>query len=160
MLVPSKIILHCSATRDSISRSWDAIRRYHIDTNGWNDIGYHYGVEIVGDGIEWLRGRPYWKVGAHCKAGGRNFDSLGVCVVGEFYTKPPSDAIYRATIYVLRTLCMAFYIDASEVYGHREFESGKTCPGSQWDLEELREDLKILVPPIDSRKGVKIGDAP
>ena len=143
MLVPSKIILHCSATNDTDSLSWEAIRRYHVDRRGWKDIGYHYGIEYVDGGVHLLRGRPWFEKGAHCKAAGRNFDSLGVCTVGKFETPPPAD-IYQATVRVLSTLCYTFWVSPDDVYGHREFEKYKTCPGAGWDLDKLRADIRAL----------------
>lgn len=157
MLVPNKIVLHCSATEDSESKSWEAIRRYHTGVKGWSDIGYHYGLEIVGDEIKWYRGRPYWKRGAHCKAANRNFDSLGVCVVGKFDEAPPNREIYSATIKLLSWLCMAFWISADDVYGHREFEQHKTCPGKMWDLDRVRDDIRVISPKPDLRTGMTIG---
>lgn len=158
MLLPTKIILHCSATEDTEAKSWDAIRRYHMAERGWADIGYHYGIEVVGSDIMVYRGRPWWEKGAHCRADGRNHDSLGVCVVGKFDDEPPNPEIYNATLKVLRTICGLLWIDPDDVYGHREFESSKTCPGRAWDLDLLREDLRRVTPPADERAGAKIGE--
>ena len=52
-----KIIIHHSAGPDSKIQNWGQIRRYHIDHNGWRDIGYHYGIELVGYDYEILLGR-------------------------------------------------------------------------------------------------------
>ena len=158
MLVPNKIILHCSATKDTESVSWEAIKRYHTQNKGWRDIGYHYGIERVGDRIQLLRGRPWWERGAHCRAANRNFDSLGLCVVGEYDSNPPPPEIYDATVRALTMMCSLFWIKAEDVYGHREFESHKTCPGSKWDLDKLRADIAQIVPPLDDVEGMKIGD--
>ena len=157
MLVPSKIVLHCSATEDSESKSWGAIKQYHTNVRGWLDIGYHYGIERVNGGIYLLRGRPYWKRGAHCKAENRNFDSLGVCVVGKFDDKPPESDVYQATLDVLKHLCFTFWVKPDDVYGHREFEKHKTCPGKMWDLDKLRDDLRRVVPELDIDAGLLIG---
>jgi len=140
-LLPENIILHCSATPDGRTFSWGAIRRYHIERNGWSDIGYHYGIEEYEDGIVLLQGRSPWVQGAHCRAGGRNRDSLGVCVVGCFDEVPPSPDLYLVTVMTLRYLSYTFGIPPERIYGHREFESQKTCPGLKWNLPELRADV-------------------
>lgn len=135
------LILHCSDTEDGPGLSWPAIRRYHMEERGWSDIGYHYGIERYGPRIAVLRGRPPWVRGAHCRAAGRNRDSLGVCVVGKFDEDPPSLGVYDATVQVLARLAWAFHIEPDRVAGHREFDKRKTCPGLKWDLDKLREDI-------------------
>lgn len=158
MLLPSKIIVHCSATEDGPSKSWDAIRRYHVEDRGWNDIGYHYGIEIVDGDIMVYRGRPWWEKGAHCRAAGRNHDSIGVCVVGKFDDEPPSSEIYNATLKTLKILCAVFQIKPDRVYGHSEFELGKTCPGRKWDMSKLRRDLHADMRDAEEQQGMKIGE--
>lgn len=145
-MIPDKLILHCSATPDGESYSWDAIRRYHIEVNGWVDIGYHYGLEHYGNKLIILRGRMPWEMGAHCRAAGRNRDSLGVCVVGQFDDMPPEPVVYEAAVRLLAGLCWTFHIEPRNVYGHREFESMKTCPGAKWNLAQTREDIDRLLP--------------
>jgi len=140
-MIPQNIILHCSATQDSETVSWDDIRRFHTEMRGWRDIGYHYGIEVIGESIAFLRGRNPWEIGAHCRAGGRNRDSLGLCVVGEFDRYPPHEDVYAAAVAVLTSLCFAFHIHPTHIYGHNEFESGKTCPGKKWDLAKTRRDV-------------------
>lgn len=87
-LNPRGIVVHCSASRWGDA---DEIRRWHL-ANGWSDIGYH-GVILNGHrdyGVKYDRrldgkiepGREENEVGSHCKAGGMNTVSLGVCLVG------------------------------------------------------------------------------
>ena len=156
LLIPKKIILHCSATEDTESKSWDAIRRYHIETNGWSDIGYHYGIERYLGNISYQRGRLPNVMGAHCRAAGRNRDSLGVCVVGKFDDRPPADDILIATYKLLSYLCFVFSIAPKDVYGHREFEDGKTCPGLKWDLDETRDNVMVFLSQIESWGGPSV----
>ena len=64
---PQYIVIHHSLTKDGTVVDWEAIRRYHKETNGWSDIGYHYGIERVGGGLSLQVGRPESQPGAHTK---------------------------------------------------------------------------------------------
>jgi len=140
-MIPQNIILHCSATEDSDTASWDDIKRFHTEMRGWSDIGYHYGIERINGTLTLLRGRKPWTIGAHCRAGGRNRDSLGLCVVGNFDHEAPDPELFEATVGVLAQLCFTFHIYPTHVYGHNEFEDGKTCPGREWDMGKTRRRI-------------------
>ena len=71
------IIIHCSATPDGKSFSFESCRADHIRHRGFKDIGYHY--YVTRDGIV-HRGRPEESVGAHCR--NHNRHSIGVCYEG------------------------------------------------------------------------------
>ena len=43
-----KFIIHCSATREGQDISIDTIRKWHVEENGWSDVGYHYVVDLEG----------------------------------------------------------------------------------------------------------------
>ena len=124
---PAGIMIHHSLTADSKTLSAEAIRRHHIEVNGWDDIGYHFLVEMVGDSARIVSGRSLLYQGAHCPA--VNSSHIGVCVVGNFdKTVPP-----YAVLEVLVRLClgiMEFYpaIRARDVTFHSQ-HSTKTCPG-------------------------------
>jgi N-acetyl-anhydromuramyl-L-alanine amidase AmpD len=75
---PSKIILHSSDTPPSMDIGVAEIRQWHLE-RGFRDIGYHYVIRR--NGIVEL-GRHEDIKGAHCKDGGGNNDSLGICLVG------------------------------------------------------------------------------
>lgn len=145
------IVVHHSLTADSGTVSWDAIRRYHIQTNGWEDIGYHYGIELVGSEYEVMVGRMPDEDGAHCKELGMNRVAYGICCVGNFdQTIPPylmMDKLIGLMLYLMRQ----DHIPAERVWGHREIglQAGfdwrlgqyKTCPGVQFDMGRLRAIL-------------------
>src|SRR3546814_3669760 len=71
------IILHCSYTPPSMDIGAAVIKGWHVDGNGWTDIGYHFVLRRNGAVEE---GRPLDVVGAHAK----NFNgrSIGICLVG------------------------------------------------------------------------------
>lgn len=163
-MTPDSIILHCSATQDGHTVSWSAIRRYHMSwkcegqaitaeaakemgqqgmpvQKPWNDIGYHFGIELIGNDYEILMGRMPTIAGAHCKDGGMNQRSLGICFVGDFEKTPPPQAQWDLGLTLVGALMNLCQIPVKRVFGHREFSPWKTCPGSRFDLERFRNEL-------------------
>jgi N-acetylmuramoyl-L-alanine amidase len=136
--IPTKIIIHASATDDDPKFSWGAIRKYHIEHNEWDDIGYHAGCELVGDHYEVLYGRPWIEAGAHCPT--QNTRSLGFCFVGDFMTEPPPQSQILAALPLLRDWMRLYSIPKEEVHPHREFNN-TDCPGDAFDIEALRRLL-------------------
>ncbi len=139
MMKPTKIILHCSDTKDSGTVSWGAIRTYHTNTIGWKDIGYHFGIELVGSYYEILLGRLLTEPGAHCE--GHNADSIGICFVGAFDTEAVPAKQWDKGIKLVRWLMTIFNLTNRDVYGHREFNKQKTCPGTKFNLNTFRVQL-------------------
>jgi len=135
------IVVHCSATKDSGTVSWDAIRKYHMREKRWSDIGYHFGIEMIDSNIVILRGRHPATKGAHCRMGGYNSRSLGVCVVGKYEDEPPSKYLLNVTIDLLTKLCFLYGVVSSNVLAHSEIDDRKTCPGAAWSMELLRAKL-------------------
>jgi hypothetical protein len=136
---PSKIVIHHSLTPDGEALSWQAIRRYHIGIHGWGDIGYHYGIEMVNGRYEILTGRMPDSRGAHTL--GHNHDSIGICLVGNFdETEVPSDQWDLAVRFV-QALVTAHTIAPKYIYGHRELDKNRACPGKYFDMEKFRKDV-------------------
>ena len=126
-MIPERIILHCSATKDSGTVSWGSIRKYHIEVKHSLAIGYHFGIENINGQLEILMGRMPNEVGAHCKD--HNVGSIGICVVGDYDTDHLT-LEHEATIAkLLRWLMAAYRIPIDEIYGHRDFNKEKSCPG-------------------------------
>ena len=136
---PDHIIIHCSDTDDTRTISWGVIRRYHVEKLGFQDIGYHFGVEQVGDNFEAMVGRTPDRMGAHCKAQGMNTHSIGVCIVGRFdYAPPPPDQLSTAAK-LCHWLSSIYYIPIEHILGHNHFDSRKTCPGRMFDIAEFQK---------------------
>lgn len=78
-----EIIVHTTATRANwmagspTSAKVSEIRRWHVQDNGWSDIGYHYLIDR--DGAV-ATGRPLERTGAHTM--GRNTGTIGVALIG------------------------------------------------------------------------------
>jgi hypothetical protein len=146
MPVRSLIMLHHSLTKDGTTVSWPAIRRFHTQTQGWQDIGYHFGLELVADpdpafppGLEILVGRPLTLAAAACPQGLANLRAFHICVVGNFDLEAPSQALLdRLAGGIVRPLMEAFHIGPQGIVGHRDFNPQKTCPGTLFNLDILR----------------------
>lgn len=152
---PTHIVIHHSLTNDGVLSDFAAIRRYHIEHNGWKDIGYHLVVEEVDGKLVLEHGREIGTVGAHCIEMGMNEKSIGICVVGNFDIAPPG----ITKMYFLRDLCFAlmvnYYIPASNVLGHRDvglmanydwrLGEYKSCPGKLFDMDMFREMLSYKI---------------
>lgn len=120
-----KIIVHCAATPEGQDVKARTIRDWHVLGNKWNDIGYHYVIELDGS---LHKGRSEDVVGAHCS--GHNANSIGICYVGglDKSGKPKdtrTEAQKRAMLKLIKELKIK-YPDAI-VYGHNDFSS-KACP--------------------------------
>lgn len=151
----SKIIIHCSSSPEGRNDTAEDIRRWHIE-RGFNDIGYHYVIDLDGT-IE--EGRPLSKAGAHCQ--GHNRNSIGICYIGGAYWrdgvdskgKPikgkdgktvllPKDTLtlaqHEALVHLLQQLKEKF--PNATVHGHNEFAS-KACPC--FDVQEWLSTIHL-----------------
>lgn len=121
-----KIVIHCSATKPELKITVKNIRRWHMEDNGWSDIGYHY---VIGrDGLL-EKGRDIDKVGAHVL--GHNATSIGVCLVGGVDNQGSPRQNYTAYQYytlkkLLDVLCVTF--PNADIMGHNDLDSAKDCP--------------------------------
>jgi hypothetical protein len=144
------IVIHHSLTRDGSTVNWQAIRRFHTTHPKylWDDIGYHFGIELVRDEHEILVGRMPNKPGAHCREMGMNTRAYGICVVGNFDEEAPPAAAIDKLVGLCRYLMLVDHIPALNVLGHREvgmfagfnWQEGeyKSCPGRQFDVGAIR----------------------
>lgn len=144
-MIPTYIIIHHSLTKDSATVSWQGIRRYHKYILGWDDVGYHFGVEQVKREYEVFLGRMPDKAGAHCKQQGMNRKSLGLCFVGNFDRYPPPAEQWAKGVALCASICSTLSIDVSHVKAHRDYATYKTCPGRRFDMGAFRSDIKMAM---------------
>jgi len=146
LLIPKKIIVHHSLTKDSQTVSWGAIRRYHTHTLMWRDIGYHAGVELVMSGgepgFETLLGRMWDISGAHVR--GQNYDSLGICFVGNYDKIPPKKPMLEMGAKVIALWLKLFDLSVDDIYSHHYFNIHKSCPGKSFDMEQLKRFVQKI----------------
>ena len=141
-MIPKKCIVHHSLTSDSQTVSWGAIRRYHKETNGWIEIGYHYGIELVGDSYEVLVGRPENIAGAHCK--GLNALSIGICFIGNFDLAAPSDEMMIRATEVFYPILRRLVIVPEDIHPHSAY-APKSCPGTMFPMARFVEAMRTGV---------------
>ena len=127
------IIVHHSATpRDKTT--FESIKKYHVEVRKFWDIGYHW--VILGDSTL-KQGRSEEYIGAHAK--GVNFESVGVCVVGNFEIEQPTRQQLETLELVLNQLMRKYNVSPVNVLGHRDV-ANTLCPGK--NLYEWLKDWK------------------
>ena len=136
---PTRIILHHSLTKDSKTVSWGAIRRYHTQFLGWDDIGYHYGIEAIGQHYEILIGRMLNIMGAHCR--GHNGNSVGICFIGNFDLAAPPKAQWDLGVKLVKGLIEILDMPPFRILGHNNYDSNKSCPGKYFDITKFVKDV-------------------
>ncbi len=128
-----------------------AIQLYHVEGNGWNDIGYNALVDRYGTVYEGRYGGIDRNVvGAHAR--GFNTGSFGIAVMGDFRTADPPAAAVDALVRTLAWRLDAAHVDALSTFngissGNERFGAGipvflrvvsghrdtglTTCPGER-----------------------------
>ena|SRR3990167_9442679 len=127
-MIPDRITLHCSGSKNGKPLSAKSIDEYHR-SQGWKSCGYHIilGVDglIENAGNSPCRGLN--EIGAHVS--GANEGNIGICLIG-------TDRFTMDQLEVLRSqlgsLQCIYSIPDRNIFCHYEFESakkqGKTCP--------------------------------
>ncbi len=115
-----RVFLHCSASDNPAHDDIEVIRKWHVQSNGWSDVGYHYFIRKSGR-VEAGRNLEH----TPAAQGGHNRGTIAICLHGlkvdQFSVKQ-----FRA----LSTLCReinAAYEGQLTFHGHCEV-SNKTCP--------------------------------
>ena len=93
--------------------------------------GYHYIIRKNGN-IE--KGRNLDEAGAHVR--GHNKDSVGICWVGR---DDLNDKQLKSLKTLVKTMMRKYGLDLDDVFGHYEFDPGKTCPNL--DMHKFRAEL-------------------
>ena len=126
---PKYIIYHHAA---SSNLSAEQIHDMHLE-KGWCGIGYHFYIRK--DGTIY-RGRKEEMIGAHAK--GRNRNSIGICLEGNFEDEQIPYAQMKSLIMLSSDMIIKYNIQESE--GHRDVYN-TLCPGKNFDLKEVQEKV-------------------
>jgi hypothetical protein len=112
---------------------------------GWPHIGYH---RVIGQDGTIAYTLALEEDGFH--VWGRNKDTIGICVVGNFEQEYPIRAQIENLEKELLSLCQKLGLSASKIYGHKEVSlpfHGTACPG---------KNLFSLLPGIKKKVGEKL----
>lgn len=163
---PTHLIIHHSAGFSSapdykqvMTYYWD----FHVNTNGWDDIGYNWLIDPNGVIYE-ARGSN--TLGAHFSC--MNSNTLGICMIGNYVSQPPSDTAIESLLALLAYEAYQNNIDPDgmsyhstsqlnlyNISSHRDGNSatapgscpkGTVCPG---------DSLYALLPMIRNTLGAK-----
>lgn len=134
--VPLVVILHtatenCSDFATCVFRV-RYIQSFHIDSNGWWDIGYNF--LVGGDGLAY-EGRGWTSEGAHTY--GYNAKSIGIAFIGTFNNiLPPPSQIEAAKKIIEMGVEKGYIAKNYQLFAHRQLSSTQS-PGHL-----LYEELK------------------
>ncbi|CAF1259826.1 unnamed protein product [Adineta steineri] len=117
-------------TKDSCISKMKGFQNYHMDSNGWADIGYNF---LVGEDGNVYEGRGWSLVGAHCI--GYNSKSIGISVIGDYTSPKPNTAALNAVKALIQCGISKGIIQSNYILrGHRDLDS-TSCPGNTFYAE-------------------------
>ena len=126
------IYIHCTDSPNSMDIGAKEIRDWHIQGNGWNDIGYHWVVRRSGT-VE--KGRDEIVPGAGVR--GKNKNSIHIVWVGRSsLTAHQEESLFTVVYGVMKE----YKLGVDDVLGHCEDDSSKTCPNI--DMNQFRKKLR------------------
>jgi N-acetylmuramoyl-L-alanine amidase len=137
-----KIVIHQTDTEDQGKFSAYAIASFHVNTNNWPGIGYHY---IITEDGNIYKTSSEDLITYH--ASNYNNRSIGVAITGLHRCSADDDNFeviskkkYKALIFLLAKLSNEFNINTDNIIGHTETGSPKSCPNL--NMDQLRSDVK------------------
>ena len=101
LVTVTHLVVHHGASSNT-SSNWAAVVAsyfdYHVNSNGWSDIGYNY--LVAPDGTLFVgRGGGENVQGAHMC--GRNANTMGVCMIGNYVSEQPTAASVDKLVKIL-----------------------------------------------------------
>ncbi len=150
-LKKTHLVIHHSASADHPAHlNFQAIRDYHVNVNGWRDIGYNFVIDRINGRVETLVGRVLTDMGAHTREMHLNNVGIGICLIGDCDKAAPQEDALSILGNLCRSLMTQFDIQPECVIGHREAQADggvpiaerKTCPGTMFDMYAFRTRLK------------------
>ncbi|XP_037925152.1 peptidoglycan-recognition protein LB-like [Hermetia illucens] len=130
-IIPYVVIHHsyepgvCYNT-DACKAAMRSMQNFHMNTNGWPDIGYSFAVGGDGNIYE---GRGWNVEGAHTP--GYNSRSVGLLLIGDFRTAlPPANMLTAAKNFIAQGVNEGRISGSYKLIGHRQAYATE-CPGER-----------------------------
>ncbi|MCF6268456.1 MAG: Ig-like domain-containing protein [Melioribacteraceae bacterium] len=152
------LIIHHSAG-NTVSNDFAAVVlaywSYHVNGNGWDDIGYNWLVDpngVLYKGRAWKSATEENVRGAHNS--GKNSNTSGICLIGNYMSAIPSDSGLNKLASISAFLSDKYGIDPvgesyhnaigrtnDNITGHGQSGGGTACPGTQMinRMQSIRE---------------------
>lgn len=148
------LVIHHTATDAGSVESIHATHRQRRDAvgNPWQGIGYHF---VIGNGRGMDDGEIEatfrWRqqlAGAHAGVGDYNKAGIGICLVGNFESHPPTSKQLGSLRALIDVLCRQYAIPAQHVLRHGDVRA-TACPGRLFSLKDVvpNEDGPFLESP-------------
>jgi N-acetyl-anhydromuramyl-L-alanine amidase AmpD len=134
------IVVHHSATHGGSAAAFERNHRARL-----GGLAYHFvigngsgcGDGEVETGYRWRDQVP----GPHTKNLEINSESIGVCLVGDLQSAPPTRKQLTALLDLLERLCRECRIPPDRVRCHKEVDPETLCPGRGLPMGDLRAAL-------------------
>ncbi|XP_053407394.1 peptidoglycan-recognition protein SC2-like [Mercenaria mercenaria] len=112
-------------TQDACANEMRIIQNLHMDTRGWDDIGYNF---LIGEDGKAYEGRAWDRIGAHTR--GWNDVAIAFSIMGDYSNKLPNgDALHAVKVMIECGVKLGKITPDYKMYGHRDV--GQTeCPGN------------------------------
>jgi hypothetical protein len=142
------IVVHHS---DTVAGGAARFDREHRESNGWDELGYHF---VIGNGTDTADGLievgsrwPKQKWGAHAKTPDNAFNDfgIGICLVGNFEVQKPTAKQLQSLAKLVAYLEATYHIPSDHVIGHgmvHGIAHGGTatlCPGKNLNVATVRK---------------------
>ncbi len=143
------ICIHHSAVAGTVPV--EHVAQYHVESQGWPGIGYHYYVKPDGAIYQTQRLETVsWHVSHN------NDYSVGICVSGDFTYVPPPQVQIDAAAHLTAWLMQELAMPEQNILGHKEFPNNDTsCPGETWLKRMIWKNMLL-----DSVRAVQAGSQP
>lgn len=136
------VVVHHSATEQGSVEGIDRVHKARVDSEGrpWRGIGYHF---VIGNGQGMADGQVTatfrWKdqlAGAHAGQKLYNEYGIGICLIGNFESAPPTSRQRAALASLIAELKRVHAIDPAHIVAHGDIKQ-TACPGKLFPRQQF-----------------------